>query len=83
MKRFIIVLSLILAGYSACAAFEHPWAGKKVAYLGDSITDPGTLKGTTLYWGFLEQWLDVTPYVYGRGGHQWSNIPGQMERLSN
>ncbi len=82
MKRILIALSLILAGYSACAAFEHPWAGKKVAYLGDSITDPGTLKGATIYWGFLEQWLNITPYVYGVGGHQWSHIPGQMDRLT-
>ena len=36
---------------------EHPWAGAKVAYLGDSITDPGVLKEDTHYWGFLQQWL--------------------------
>lgn len=31
----------------------HPWAGKTVAYLGDSITDPATLSGETHYWGSI------------------------------
>ena len=38
---------------------EHPWAGARVAYLGDSITDPGVLKEDVHYWGFLHQWLDI------------------------
>lgn len=83
MKKILTALALFVATCSACTAVEHPWAGKRVAFLGDSITDPGTLKGCTLYWGFLEEWLGITPLVYGRGGHQWKHIPGQMERLQN
>jgi lysophospholipase L1-like esterase len=83
MKKILTALALFVATCCACTAVEHPWAGKRIAFLGDSITDPGTLKGCTLYWGFLEEWLGITPLVYGRGGHQWSNIPGQMERLQN
>ena len=64
-------------------AVEHPWAGAKVAYLGDSITDPGTLKGATIYWGFLQEWLGIEPLVYGRGGHQWHQIAGQADKLKN
>ena len=60
---------------------EHPWAGARVAYLGDSITDPGVLKEDVHYWGFLQQWLDVEPLVYGKGGHQWHQIPGQADNL--
>lgn len=60
---------------------EHPWAGARVAYLGDSITDPGVLKEDTHYWGFLQQWLDIEPLVYGRSGHQWHQIAGQADKL--
>jgi lysophospholipase L1-like esterase len=60
---------------------EHPWAGAKVAYLGDSITDAGVLKEDTHYWGFLQQWLDIEPLVYGRSGHQWHQIAGQADKL--
>lgn len=60
---------------------EHPWAGAKVAYLGDSITDAGVLKEDTHYWDFLQQWLDIEPLVYGRSGHQWHQIAGQADKL--
>ena len=60
---------------------EHPWAGAKVAYLGDSITDAGVLKEDTHYWSFLQQWLDIEPLVYGRSGHQWHQIAGQADKL--
>ena len=60
---------------------EHPWAGARVAYLGDSITDPGVLKKDVHYWGFLYQWLDIEPLVYGKSGHQWNQIAGQADLL--
>lgn len=82
MKRFFVAIVLVLASWCfECAGFEHPWAGKKVAFLGDSITDPGVLRDDTHYWGFLQEWLDVTPLVYGISGHQWSHLPGQAARL--
>ena len=60
---------------------QHPWQGKKVAYFGDSITDPNTIPGITLYWKFLQQWLGITPWVYGVSGRTWSDIPRQTEAL--
>lgn len=59
----------------------HPWKGKRVAYFGDSITDPKNNASKTKYWGWLEQWLGITPYVYGISGRQWNDIPKQAERL--
>lgn len=59
----------------------HPWAGKKIAYLGDSITDPHTRKDDTHYWAYLQDWLQTTPLVYGISGHQWNQIPGQGKKL--
>lgn len=61
--------------------FQHPWAGKKVAYFGDSITDPNNLPSATLYWGYLQQWLGITPYVYGVSGREWNDIPRQADAL--
>lgn len=65
------------------AVVKHPWAGKKVAFLGDSITDKGVLKDDTHYWAYLDQWLDITPLVYGISGHKWEHIPGQAQKLRN
>lgn len=59
----------------------NPWKGKKVAYLGDSITDKihvGTAKN---YWQYLEEMLGVEPLVYGINGHQWDGVLEQAGRL--
>lgn len=61
--------------------FQHPWSGKRVAYFGDSITDPNTIPSATLYWGYLQQWLGITPYVYGVSGREWNDIPRQADEL--
>lgn len=66
--------------HSAC--FVHPWQGKRVGYLGDSITDPKNY-GNEIekFWKFLNEWLGITPYVYGKSGRQWNDIPRQAELL--
>lgn len=61
--------------------FTHPWSGKRVAYFGDSITDPGTRGSDTKFWGYLQEWLQITPLVYGVGGRQWNDIPRQSNKL--
>ena len=60
---------------------QHPWKGKKVAYFGDSITDPNIKASKVKYWGFLQDWLGITPYVYGVSGRQWNDIPRQVDQL--
>lgn len=62
--------------------YTHPWQGKRVAFFGDSITDP-RLKGSQIkkYWDFLKDWLGITPYVYGISGRQWNDIPRQTDQL--
>ncbi len=64
--------------------FSHPWQGKRVAYLGDSITDPKNY-GNEIekFWKFLNEWLGITPYVYGKSGRQWNDIPRQAELLKS
>ena len=57
------------------------WKGMKVAFLGDSITDPCHIGCTKNYWGFLIDDLSLDAKVYGVGGHQWKDIPGQINRI--
>ena len=66
---------------SAQTTFLHPWAGKRVAYFGDSITDPRNSGSKKKYWNFLQELLNITPYVYGKSGRQWNDIPRQAEQL--
>ena len=57
----------------------HPWQGKRVAYFGDSITDPRNKASKKKYWTFLQEWLGITPYVYAKSGRMWDDIPRQAE----
>ena len=61
--------------------WQHPWQGKRVAYFGDSVTDPRNSGSKKKYWGFLQDWLGITPYVYGVSGRQWNDIPRQAQKL--
>lgn len=33
------------------------------------------------YWNYLQEWLGITPYVYGVSGRQWDDVPRQAEAL--
>lgn len=61
---------------------RHPWQGKRVAFIGDSFTDPQSYGNKIKkYWSFLQEWLDITPYVYGVSGRQWNDVPFQAKQL--
>ncbi len=80
-KTFALLLCLLLAVPSLPQMLlSHPWQGKRVAYLGDSITDPRNSGSKKKYWGFLQDWLQITPYVYGISGRQWNDIPRQADQ---
>lgn len=79
-KIFTIALGLLLAmPIAAQFTFQHPWQNKKVAYFGDSITDPRNKAANKKYWALLQEWLGITPYVYGVSGRQWNDIPRQAD----
>ena len=63
------------------ALFSHPWKGRKVAFLGDSITDPRNNGSKKKYWNYLQEWLNITPLVYGRSGWQWNGMTTQADSL--
>ena len=90
MKRLLLILFVVVMvvperAQAIIATPEvpqwHPWKGKRVAYFGDSITDPNNDGSKKKYWGFLEDWLGITPYVYGVSGRQWNDIPRQAQKL--
>lgn len=84
MKTKILSLLVALAAVLPCGAqgLEHPWQGKTVAYLGDSITDPSNKAASEKYWALLSEWLGITPYVYAKSGRQWDDIPRQASKLA-
>ena len=56
------------------------WNGKRVAYLGDSMTQKPS-DGSSVYWEYLATLLGIEPYVYGISGHQWNDIYDQAVKL--
>jgi len=57
------------------------WAGKKVAFFGDSMTDKRRVGTTCVYWEYLEELLGIHPSVYGISGNQWNDIYKQAVKL--
>lgn len=57
-------------------------ARRRVAFLGDSITDVRHIGCTKNYWGFLEDWLGIEPLVCGINGQQMSGLVAQAEKLA-
>lgn len=60
---------------------KSQWAGKKVAFLGDSMTDKRRVGTTCVYWEYLTELLGIQPDVYGIGGNQWNGIYLQAVKL--
>ena len=85
MKRKFLLLTLLLAAFTlqAQTMFQHPWQNKRVAYFGDSVTDPNVNTGpnNNHYWSYLQEWLGITPFVYAVNGRQWDDIPRQTDQL--
>ena len=57
------------------------WYGKKVAFLGDSITDKCHVGTTKNYWQFLRDYLGIEHLVYGINGWSWAGLVKQAEAL--
>ena len=83
MKRLLTIIFLVVVAVQALpqSLIRHPWQGRRVAYLGDSITDPKNNGSKKKYWGFLQDCLQIEPYVYGVSGRQWNDIPHQADML--
>ncbi|MGM8363215.1 SGNH/GDSL hydrolase family protein [Flavobacterium sp. ARAG 55.4] len=60
---------------------DSQWAGKRVAFLGDSMTDKRRVGTTYVYWEYLNELLGIESFVYGISGNQWNHIYRQAEKL--
>ena len=91
-----LAVAIFPATLFAQQTFVHPWQGARVAFFGDSITDSRVVPknpnpipknhdwtgiADSHYWGCLQEWLGIHPYVYGVNGRQWDDIPDQARRL--
>jgi lysophospholipase L1-like esterase len=57
------------------------WQGKKIAFLGDSMTDKRRVGTTCVYWEYLNELLGTEAFVYGISGNQWNDIYKQSVKL--
>jgi len=60
---------------------DSQWQGKRVAFLGDSMTDTRRIGTTCVYWEYLSELLGIKPFVYGISGNQWDGIYRQALKL--
>jgi lysophospholipase L1-like esterase len=60
---------------------DSQWRGKRVAFLGDSMTDTHRIGTTCVYWEYLSELLGIKPSVYGISGNQWDGIYKQALKL--
>lgn len=83
MKRFITTIALFVCIFAtAQPLIESQWEGKRVAFLGDSITDKRQIGSqSNIYWNQLADILGIEPYVYGIAGHRMNQIIGQAKKL--
>ena len=70
MRTYKLLIPILL-GMFACVSMQaqvmplqHPWQGKRVALLGDSISDPNGTSywGHKLYYSYLEEWLGMSSH---------------------
>ncbi len=92
MRKIIVIAAILLLPLHLLSqnVVEHPWKGARVAFLGDSITDPGyvpenhdwTGREDIHYWGYLQKWLGIKPLVYGVSGRKWDDVGNQARQLA-
>ncbi len=88
MKHYTIFLVLLCLSISNQAQSQSSnsalqnsqWKGKKVAFLGDSMTQKKD-SAYVVYWEYLRDMMGIEPYVYGISGNQWDGIYRQANKL--
>lgn len=63
------------------AVVESQWKGKRVAFLGDSITDKRHVGTTKCYWEYLAEMLGLQAFSYGINGNRMDGVLRQAQRL--
>ena len=74
-------IAVTVAGCRTDCECSHPWTGKTVAFLGDSITDPRHVGTTRNYWQGLEDLMGIRSEVFAVSGFRWFQMPQMAEKL--
>ena len=82
----VAAMAALVAIALPCAAATpepHPWNGRKVVYLGDSITDPAQVERNRhkVYWNYLQEMYGIEPHVYAVSGYQWKHIYPMAQKM--
>ncbi|MCK3682479.1 SGNH/GDSL hydrolase family protein [Maribellus sp. YY47] len=96
MKKIVILVFLIIVAstYELWATnpflqkketapgnkIQSEWSGKKVAFLGDSMTQKRD-SSVQVYWEYLADLMGIQPFVYGISGHEWDDVYQQAQKL--
>ena len=70
---------------SQTGVLTHPWTGKTVFFIGDSISDcnlpaaMGREDSVKRYFVYLSEWLGITPVVTAISGLEWNSVERQVE----
>jgi len=70
---------------SETGTLHHPWTGKTVLFIGDSISDcnipaaMGREDSVKRYFVYLSEWLGITPVVTAISGLEWNSVTRQVE----
>ena len=84
MRQYIrlLVMLLLLGITTAAMAESHPWQGKRIGYLGDSVSDPNSYNGTIKhYWSYLSEYLSTKPIVAACSGYEWWHLPELADKM--
>lgn len=81
MKNLLILMAACVAGCMTATPPSHPWSGKTVAFLGDSITDPNHVGTTRNYWQDLEELAGIRSEVFAVSGYRWAQMPDMVDRM--
>lgn len=85
MKRIILIAALVAGTFFMGNAQEikSQWNGKRVAILGDSISDPALAEnaGWKCWWAYLEDMMGIKAMSYARNGWQMDGMVKQAQSL--
>lgn len=80
--QWLTDLTTWLSGlYEDTADTSDSWAGKKVAVLGDSMSDPGMQVSKKRFYNYLAESVGIEPYPYAVSGYQWKDLYAKAEQL--
>lgn len=82
-SEFLQAETSIPDGSSVNVEIKSQWQGKRIAFLGDSITDKCHVGTTKNYWQYLEEILGISPSVYGINGDNFRGILKQAQKLKS